>query len=71
LYATGFFKDVQIEVQGNVLIIVLEERPSVALVEFTGMKEFEKDVLIKALKKLVLVKVVFLIKHRLIAQNKN
>ena len=47
LYATGFFKDVQIEVQGNVLVIVLEERPSVALVEFTGMKEFEKDVLIK------------------------
>ena len=32
LYATGFFKDVQIEVQGNVLVIVLEERPSVALV---------------------------------------
>lgn len=52
LYATGFFKDVQIEVQGNVLIIVLEERPSVASVDFTGMKEFEKDVLIKALKEI-------------------
>ena len=52
LYATGFFKDVQIEVQGNVLVIVLEERPSVALIEFTGMKEFEKDVLIKALKEI-------------------
>lgn len=52
LYATGFFKDVQIDVQGNVLVVVLEERPSVALVEFTGMKEFEKDVLIKALKEI-------------------
>ncbi|PRC92154.1 outer membrane protein assembly factor BamA [Solimicrobium silvestre] len=52
LYATGFFKDVQIEAQGNVLVIVLEERPSVGLVEFTGMKEFEKDVLIKALKEI-------------------
>ncbi len=52
LYATGFFKDVQIEVQGNILVVVLEERPSVALVEFTGMKEFEKDVLIKALKEI-------------------
>jgi len=52
LYATGFFKDVQIEVQGDVLVVVLEERPSVALVEFTGMKEFEKDVLIKALKEI-------------------
>ncbi len=52
LYATGFFKDVQIEVQGNVLVVVLEERPSVSLIEFTGMKEFEKDVLIKALKEI-------------------
>lgn len=52
LYATGFFKDVQIEVQGEVLVIVLEERPSVALLEFTGMKEFEKDVLVKALKEI-------------------
>ena len=52
LYATGFFKDVQIEIQGNILVVVLEERPSVALIEFTGMKEFEKDVLIKALKEI-------------------
>jgi len=52
LYATGFFKDVQIEIQGNVLVVVLEERPSIAAVEFSGMKEFEKDVLIKALKEI-------------------
>ncbi|MET3116415.1 outer membrane protein insertion porin family [Undibacterium sp. GrIS 1.8] len=50
LYATGFFKDVQIEVQNGVLIVLLEERPSIAGVEFTGTKEFEKDALIKALK---------------------
>jgi len=50
LYATGFFKDVSIEVQGNVVIIALEERPSIALVDFTGVKEFDKDVLVKALK---------------------
>ncbi len=50
LYATGFFKDVQIEVQDGVLIVLLEERPSIAGVEFTGTKEFEKDNLIKALK---------------------
>ena len=52
LYATGFFKDVQLEVQDDVLVIVLEERPSIATVEFTGMKEFEKDVLLKALKEI-------------------
>ncbi|MES2102822.1 MAG: outer membrane protein assembly factor BamA [Pseudomonadota bacterium] len=50
LYATGFFKDVQIEVQDGVLIVLLEERPSIAGVNFTGTKEFEKDNLIKALK---------------------
>jgi len=50
LYATGFFKDVQIEVQDGVLIILLEERPTIAGVEFVGTKEFEKDNLIKALK---------------------
>jgi outer membrane protein insertion porin family len=52
LYATGFFKDVRIEAQGNVLIVLIEERPAIASVEFTGTKEFEKDVLIKALKDL-------------------
>ncbi|WP_394781265.1 outer membrane protein assembly factor BamA [Undibacterium sp.] len=50
LYATTFFKDVQIEVQDGVLIVLLEERPSIAGVDFTGTKEFEKDNLVKALK---------------------
>ncbi|MFZ6772548.1 outer membrane protein assembly factor BamA [Undibacterium sp. SXout7W] len=50
LYATGFFKDVQIEEQGGVLVVLLEERPTIAGVEFTGTKEFEKDALVKALK---------------------
>ena len=50
LYATGFFKDVRIEVEGNVLVVLVEERPAIAAVEFTGTKEFEKDQLIKALK---------------------
>lgn len=50
LYATGFFKDVQLEVQDGVLVVILDERPSIASVDFTGTKEFEKDNLIKALK---------------------
>ncbi|MNR76273.1 Outer membrane protein assembly factor BamA precursor [compost metagenome] len=52
LYATGFFKDVRIEVEGDVLVVFLEERPAIASVEFTGTKEFEKDQLIKALKEI-------------------
>ncbi len=50
LFALGLFKDVRLETQGDVLVVVVEERPSVAAVEFIGLKEFDKDVLTKALK---------------------
>ncbi|HTN66258.1 MAG TPA: outer membrane protein assembly factor BamA [Burkholderiaceae bacterium] len=50
LYATGFFKDVRIEAEGNVLVVQVEERPAIASVEFSGAKEFDKDQLTKALK---------------------
>ncbi|MEC5217356.1 outer membrane protein insertion porin family [Actimicrobium sp. GrIS 1.19] len=50
LYATGFFKDVRIEADGDVLVVLVEERPAIAAVEFTGIKEFDKDQLNKALK---------------------
>ena len=52
LYATGFFKDVRIEAEGDVLVVSVEERPAIASVDFTGTKEFEKDKLRKALKDL-------------------
>ena len=52
LFATGFFKDVKIEVQGNVLVVVVEERPAIASIDFTGIKEFDKDTLRKALRDL-------------------
>jgi len=50
LFALGLFKDVRIEVNGDVLVVVVEERPTVAGVEFVGTKEFDKDVLIKSLR---------------------
>lgn len=50
LYATGFFKDVRLEVEGDVLVVIVEERPAIAGVDFTGTKEFEKDQLVKAMK---------------------
>jgi len=43
LFATGFFRDVRLEAQGDLLIVTVEERPAIASIEFTGMKEFEKD----------------------------
>lgn len=50
LFALGLFKDVRLETEGDVLVVVVEERPSVAAVEFIGLKEFDKDVLLKALR---------------------
>ncbi len=52
LYATGLFKDVRIEVEGNVLVVAVEERPTINTVTFSGEKEFEKDALIKGLKEI-------------------
>nr|WP_241463876.1 outer membrane protein assembly factor BamA [Rhodoferax saidenbachensis] len=50
LFALGLFKDVRIEVNADVLVVIVEERPSIADVDFSGTKEFDKDVLKKALR---------------------
>jgi outer membrane protein insertion porin family len=50
LFALGLFKDVRIEAKDGVLVVVVEERPTIADVEFSGSKEFDKDVLKKALR---------------------
>ena len=43
LFATGFFKDVRLEAEQGVLIVLVRERPSIASVEIEGVKEFPKD----------------------------
>lgn len=40
LYATGFFKEVNLDEQGNVLVVIVQERPAIAHVYFSGNKEF-------------------------------
>ena len=50
LFALGLFKDVRLDAQGDVLVVIVEERPSISEVEWVGLKEFDKDVLQKALK---------------------
>lgn len=50
LFALGLFKDVRLEANGNVLVVVVEERPTIANVEFAGTKEFDKDALQKAMR---------------------
>ncbi len=50
LYSTGFFRDVQIQAQGDVLIVIVKERPTISRIEFTGMKEFDVEVVRKSLR---------------------
>ena len=52
LFATGFFKDVRLEVQRDVLIVMVEERPAIAQIDFIGNKEFDKDALRKGLREI-------------------
>jgi outer membrane protein insertion porin family len=50
LYATGFFRDVRLEAQGDVLIVTVQERPTISSLTFVGNKEFDTDTIKKALK---------------------
>ena len=52
LYATGFFNDVRFEVEKDVLVIYLSERPTIASVEISGAKDLSSEVLLKALRDL-------------------
>ena len=50
LYATGFFNNVRIEAEGDVLVVAVEERPAIANVEFSGTQEFDKEMLTTSLR---------------------
>ncbi|MFP5407119.1 MAG: outer membrane protein assembly factor BamA, partial [Gammaproteobacteria bacterium] len=50
LFATGFFRDVRLEVEGQVLVVYVEERPAIASVDIVGAKEFDKDTLKRVLR---------------------
>lgn len=50
LFSTGFFRDVRIEVDKDVLVVIVDERPAIARIEFSGNDEFDSDALKKGLK---------------------
>jgi outer membrane protein insertion porin family len=50
LYATGFFRDVRLEAQGDVLVVAVQERPTISSITYVGNKEFDTDTIKKALK---------------------
>jgi len=50
LYATGFYSDIRLEADGDVLIVTVQERPAIATIEIEGAKEFTKENLKDGLK---------------------
>lgn len=52
LYGTGFFKDVRIEAEGDVLVVTVQERSSIAQIDFSGNKSFPTDKMKEGLKQI-------------------
>ncbi len=52
LFATGFFRDVRLEEENGVLLVVVQERPTISKIDISGNKEFDTETLKKALKEI-------------------
>jgi outer membrane protein insertion porin family len=50
LFATGFFRDVRLEAENDVLVIIVEERPAVAQIDLVGIKEFQPEAMRRILR---------------------
>jgi outer membrane protein insertion porin family len=50
LFATGFYNDVRVEADKDVLIVTVDERPVIAEIKVDGAKDIESDQLLKALR---------------------
>ena len=52
LYKTGFFKDIKLELEQDVLVIFVQERPAIAEIEIKGNKSIETEALLQGLKEI-------------------
>lgn len=52
LYSTGFFKDVRIESDQDILVVTLQERSAIAQINFSGNKSFPTDKMKEGLKQI-------------------
>ncbi len=52
LYSTGFFKDVRLEAEDNVLIVTVKERSSIAQIDLSGNKSVPSDKMKEGLKQI-------------------
>jgi outer membrane protein insertion porin family len=51
LYATGFFRDIELRRDGNTLLVVVVERPSIAKFEIKGNKDIKTEDVQRSLRK--------------------
>ena len=52
LFGTGFFRDVQLERDGDTLVVSVVERPSIGSIEFSGNEELKTEDLLSALEQM-------------------
>jgi len=52
LFKTGLFKDVRLERDGNVLVVILVERPAIGDITVTGNKDLKTEDLLEGLKQI-------------------
>jgi outer membrane protein insertion porin family len=52
LYKTGFFRDVQMSRQGEILVVTVVERPAISKIEIDGNKDIKDEDLLKGLKEI-------------------
>jgi outer membrane protein insertion porin family len=50
LFQTGFFSDVQLGRRGNILVVIVEERPAINEIRFTGNRDIPSEGLTDALR---------------------
>ncbi len=50
LYKTGFFTDVEVSRQGDILVITVKERPAISKIQIKGNKDLKSEDLLKGLK---------------------
>ncbi|MEP7044517.1 MAG: outer membrane protein assembly factor BamA [Dokdonella sp.] len=50
LYKTGFFNDVQLSRQGDILVVTVKERPQISKIAIRGNKDLKEEELLKGLK---------------------
>ncbi|ARP81484.1 outer membrane protein assembly factor BamA [Bordetella genomosp. 8] len=50
LYGSGFFSDVRIDTNNNVVVVVVQERATIASITFNGMREFDSKAILESLR---------------------